>query len=69
MIHARVQKGPSVDWGENFELLSGGNVREVNIDGQFSVTKVESEHQMKPFFIFFNFFYFIFYQPPFGSIL
>jgi len=46
MIHARVQKGPSVDWVENFELLSGGNVREVNINEQFSVTRVESEHQI-----------------------
>jgi len=36
-----VRKGPSVDWVENFELISRGNVREVNINEQFSVTRVE----------------------------
>jgi len=42
-----VQKGSSDDWVKNFELLSGGNVREVNINEQFSVTRVECEHQIK----------------------
>jgi len=41
------KKVPVLIGAKNFELLSGGNVQEVNIDEQFSVTRVESEHQLR----------------------